>query len=136
MKRGGALVQPLIPSISEGEWSLVYFDHEFSHAVCKTPKDGDDRLQEHFGSRTVTVEATAELQAWGANVCEQVTAVTGKRLTYARVDAVLTDGKPQLMELEDIDPHLWLREQAGSAGQFAKVIAERLGGGCFPDLEI
>jgi glutathione synthase/RimK-type ligase-like ATP-grasp enzyme len=38
------LVQPFLPEIqSEGEWSLIYLDGEFSHAVLKRPADGDYR---------------------------------------------------------------------------------------------
>src|SRR5574342_1175811 len=46
------LVQPYVPEIaSSGEWSLVFFDGGYSHAVLKRPADGDFRVQRHFGGR-------------------------------------------------------------------------------------
>lgn len=126
-KRSGVLVQPLIPAIRDGEWSLAFFDHAFSHAVCKIPRDGDYRSQEQFGSRINKVRAANGMIIWAENVLEQAAAVIGDRLAYARVDAVLVDGQPQLMELELIDPHFFLSMQPGSAHQFAGAIANRLG---------
>ena len=125
-ERGGALVQPLMPAIREGERSLVFFNHEFSHALHKIPKDGDYRVQEHFGSRTAKAHTSKELRCWAADVLEHSAKLTGERLVYARVDAVITADRPQLMELEAIDPHLWLSEQPGSENQFATAIATRL----------
>lgn len=126
-KRGGVLVQPLIPAIRDGEWSLAFFDHAFSHAVCKIPRDGDYRSQEQFGSRINKVRAANGMIIWAENVLEQAAAVIGDRLAYARVDAVLVEGQPQLMELELIDPHFFLSMQPGSANLFARAISDRLG---------
>ena len=46
----GALVQQFVDEIeTDGEWSLVFFDGAFSHAVIKRPLAGDFRVQEDFG---------------------------------------------------------------------------------------
>ena len=37
------------PSRTRGEWSLIFFSGQFSHAVIKTPKAGDFRVQHDFG---------------------------------------------------------------------------------------
>ncbi len=44
------LIQPFMASIaSEGEYSVMLFDSRFSHAILKTPKSGDFRVQPHLG---------------------------------------------------------------------------------------
>ncbi len=44
------LVQPFQPEIqTEGEWSLIFIDGEYSHAVLKRPAAGDYRVQNDFG---------------------------------------------------------------------------------------
>ena len=46
----GALIQEFVDEIeTDGEWSLVFFDGAFSHAVIKRPTAGDFRVQEDFG---------------------------------------------------------------------------------------
>ena len=46
----GAMVQPFVDEIAtEGEWSLLFFAGEYSHAVLKRPRPGDFRVQEAHG---------------------------------------------------------------------------------------
>jgi hypothetical protein len=48
------LVQPYCPEIAScGEWSMVFFDGKYSHAVLKRPAHGDFRVQRHFGGRSI-----------------------------------------------------------------------------------
>jgi len=44
-------------------------------------------------------------------------------LVYARVDLVDVDGQPALMELELIEPDLFLRMSPGSVTRFASAVA-------------
>ena len=51
---GAVLVQSSLPEIEgKGEWSLVFLGLEYSHAVLKQPRNGDFRVQEHLGGRTM-----------------------------------------------------------------------------------
>jgi glutathione synthase/RimK-type ligase-like ATP-grasp enzyme len=119
------LVQPFQPEIqSEGEWSLIFFGGEFSHAVLKRPAAGDYRVQDDFGG-------TAELLDPPAAVLEGSTealaaANSRKPPVYARVDGILSNGRYLLMELELIEPYLFLPQAADAAGRFATTIANRL----------
>lgn len=46
----GSLIQPFLPSVTaEGEYSFLYFGGEFSHALLKTAKPGDYRIQSLYG---------------------------------------------------------------------------------------
>jgi glutathione synthase/RimK-type ligase-like ATP-grasp enzyme len=89
------LVQPFLPDILvEGEYSLVYFAGQLSHAIRKVPAAGDFRVQEQFGSRVQCVDA--------ASVPEPVRAVALRAIAalpvdlpplYARVDIVPVGNK-------------------------------------------
>ncbi|WP_221934890.1 ATP-grasp domain-containing protein [Georgenia yuyongxinii] len=113
---GDAMVQPFVESVvTRGEISMLFFGGVHSHTVRKVPAAGDFRVQTAYGARTVQVEPTAaELAVAGAALA----AVPGE-VTYARVDLVEYDGAPALMELELIEPELFLPYAPGSAGRFA-----------------
>ena len=107
-----ALVQPFQPEVSDGERSLIHLGGVFSHAVRKTPAAGEFRVQEQFGgvNRPHTPSA-AEL----ATATAALTAVPGGSdgLSYARIDLVGTGTDPLIMELELIEPELFLPHAAG-----------------------
>ena len=111
-------VQPFMANIqSEGEYSLFFFNGEYSHAILKTPKQGDFRSQEEHGADIKSVVATAEQVA----AAESILALVEPRPTYVRVDLVRDDNDDyRLMELELIEPSLYLRTDAGSAARFAR----------------
>ncbi|HEY7095470.1 MAG TPA: hypothetical protein VH437_02020 [Terriglobales bacterium] len=116
----GALVQKFMLEIrSEGEWSLVFFAGEFSHAVIKTPKAGDFRVQHDFGG----LETPAVAPDGVVQDAKQVVQAIDTTPLYARVDGVTTHGRLQLMELELIEPALFLKSSLGAAARFAAAIA-------------
>ncbi len=121
---GPCFVQPEIPAIhSEGEWSLFFFGGKFSHAVRKLPAAGDIRVQEEHGGRTVSdVPPAATRQA-----AEGMLKDLPEPSVYARVDGVHHDGAFCLMELELIEPEMFLRHEPRAAARFADVVAKRLG---------
>jgi glutathione synthase/RimK-type ligase-like ATP-grasp enzyme len=120
---GDVLVQPLIHSVLDvGESSLIYFGGQFSHAIRKLPAAGDYRVQEHHGGSVVPHEPTdAELAVAAATLAAAPAAIA-----YARVDLVDVDGSPAVMELEAIEPQLFLDHDPGASGRFATHIATLL----------
>ncbi len=110
-------VQPFIDSIrTEGEFSLFYFAGEYSHAILKTPTAGDFRSQEEHGSQIRSVQPGEELLEAG----NKVLALVEPEPVYVRVDFVRADdGKFLLMELELIEPSLYLRMDDAAATRFA-----------------
>jgi glutathione synthase/RimK-type ligase-like ATP-grasp enzyme len=117
----GFMAQPFLPDIvSAGELSLVFFDGEFSHAVRKTPAEGDIRVQPEHGGRVTPVDPTAaELSA-----AERVIAVAGRDLLYARVDFV---GDGMLIELEAIEPRFFFAHAPAEApGRLAQALRGRV----------
>jgi hypothetical protein len=125
------LVQPYAASVAElGETSLVFLGGRFSHAVSKRPASGDFRVQAELGGSSHAVAAAPALVAWGERVLAEAGAASGVApgaLAYARVDA-LPEDPPRLMELELIEPALFLAHDAGAAGRFADAVARCLTG--------
>lgn len=117
--RRSLLVQPFTDEIvTSGEWSIVFFDGEFSHAVLKKPAPGDFRVQEELGGH-------AEPRRLAPAIVEQarrVLAHAGGPLLYARVDGIERDGQFVLMELEVNEPFLYLGASSGAAERFADAI--------------
>jgi hypothetical protein len=114
------LIQPLMPMIArEGEFSLFYFAGKFSHAILKTPEQGDFRVQEQFGGREVSVQAPAA----GLNLAAAALEAAPGPLTYARVDMVRgEDGGFYLMELELIEPSLFLDHASDGGSAFVTAV--------------
>jgi glutathione synthase/RimK-type ligase-like ATP-grasp enzyme len=120
---GDVLVQPLAHSVLDGgESSLIYFGGAFSHAIRKIPADGDYRVQEHYGGSVVAHQPTDDEFAVAAATLAAAPAATA----YARVDLVQVDGAPAVMELEAIEPQLFLDREAGAAARFAAHISSLL----------
>jgi hypothetical protein len=101
----GVLIQPYLSEVaSQGEWSLVFFAGEYSHAALKKPAPGDIRVQPRFGGTTVDAKPPARLVEQARTILSQV----DSELLYARVDGIDRAGRFVLMELEINEPHLFI----------------------------
>lgn len=111
------LVQPFMPNIvAEGEFSLFYFGGEYSHAILKSPRAMDFRVQEEHGGIITAVTPSTGLRRSGREAFDIISPTP----LYARVDFVRTaDDNFALMELELIEPALYLRMDAGAPRRFA-----------------
>jgi hypothetical protein len=112
------VVQSFIENVrGEGEYSLFFFSNEFSHAILKTPKGEDFRVQEEHGSSIISVEPESELLETAANLLKLIEPTP----VYARVDFLRgPDGRFLLMELELIEPSLYLRMDGEAPMRFAR----------------
>ena len=118
------MVQPFLREVErEGEWSLCFFDGRFSHAVLKRPRPGDFRVQTDHGGVAQGAEASEALVASAAAAL----AAAGSPTVYARVDGCMLDGVFHLMELELLEPGLFLALEPRAPARFAAAIARRLG---------
>jgi glutathione synthase/RimK-type ligase-like ATP-grasp enzyme len=99
LKHTGAMIQPLMNEIFDGEYSFVFINGEYSHTILKRPKDGDFRVGS--GSEAL-VEPPGDLREQAKVV---LTAIDG-RVLYARVDGLNVKGRLSVMEVELIEPHL------------------------------
>jgi glutathione synthase/RimK-type ligase-like ATP-grasp enzyme len=124
LARHDAMVQPFLPSIeAQGELSLIYIDGTFSHAVRKRPAPGDFRVQSIWGGKVEPAEPTPE----HAEIADRALSQVNPTPLYARVDLVEDlSGHPRLIELELIEPNLYLTQHPPAAGVLADGIAKRL----------
>ena len=121
------MVQPFVPAvIEEGEYSLFYFNGKFSHAILKTPKRDDFRVQEEHGGRLQTIEPEAGLIA-GAEKCVSAISQLHDMPLYARLDLVRFNGEFVLMEAELIEPSLYFNMDVESPKRFARAFVDKMG---------
>lgn len=123
--KGPALIQPFLPAVGEeGELSLFYFDGRFSHAVAKVAVEGDFRVQPQFGGQVSEIAPEPE----ALHAAEMVLNAAPGNLTYARVDLIRgLDHTPQLMELEVIEPDLFLEHAHDKGAAFAAAVMRAIG---------
>jgi glutathione synthase/RimK-type ligase-like ATP-grasp enzyme len=121
-----AMIQPFMPSVQDqGELSVFFFGGDLAHAVRKVAAPGDFRVQREYGGAFTLVEPSeAELA-----VARAALAATPQPPFYARVDMVPdAGGKPRVMELELIEPDLYLDLAPDRGASFAAKLAQRLKG--------
>lgn len=114
-----ALVQPAVESIgTEGEVSLIRLGDRWSHAVRKYPAADGFLVHERHGGRLEDHDPTPRELA----VAERALAHAPAPVHAARVDLVRIDGEPVVMELELIEPELFLRRAPQAAGLLADAL--------------
>src|SRR5262249_2393928 len=108
-----ALVQPFMPEIfTRGERSLIYIDGIYSHCVQKdaftTGPGGGHRADADDIERALA---------------ERALSTVPMRPLYARVDLLRNaEGTEHLMELELIDPELYMRYDPQAPRRFAETL--------------
>lgn len=118
-----AVVQPYLWDVEHrGEISVICIGGEPTHAVLKRPAPGEFRIHDHWGGTAEVVEPEPE-------VLDLARAVLGRLRTlpdYARVD-VLHDGiVPRVVELELVEPYLYLELAPEAADRLAGLLVRRL----------
>lgn len=116
------MVQPFINSVvNDGEYSLFYFNGEYSHTIKKVPKLGDFRVQEEHGGQLHSITPTPSLRHTADFVLSQLP----HHSLYARIDLVHNEHAPsdtqwQLMEVELIEPSLYFNMDDTSPERFVQ----------------
>lgn len=122
---GSLLIQRYEPGIENGEYSMVFINGKHTHTMIKTPCKGEFRCQAEFGGGIgelpahlvpkSAIKVAYEIIAHLEKMFPSGTSLKGGAV-YARVDGVVRDdGTFVLMEVEAIEPHLWL-ETADAPG--------------------
>lgn len=119
---GEVLVQEFLPEIAHGELSLVYFDGVFSHAIRKRPPKGEFRVNSRFGATREREEPPHAVSEEGAAALR----VLPELPLYARVDGVVRDGVLVVIEVEVLEPALFMEFDPPSAERFAAATVKRL----------
>lgn len=113
------LVQAFVASVvTDGEVSVMAAAGTPTHAVRKRPKAGDWRVQVNFGGTDERIRLDDEL----GDAAHRVLAALDDVPSYARVDLVRYEGELRLMEVELIEPDLFLDHAPEAADLLADVL--------------
>jgi glutathione synthase/RimK-type ligase-like ATP-grasp enzyme len=119
LKKGDVMIQPFLESVADfGELSLIYFNGAYSHSILKMPQQGDYRVQDAYGGTNTVFEPEIEVQKIGDQVMSHLPDFS----LYARVDLVKYQNQWLLMELEAIEPELFLPLDPQASVRLAKAI--------------
>jgi glutathione synthase/RimK-type ligase-like ATP-grasp enzyme len=115
------MIQPFLRSVAdEGEYSIMLFGGEFSHAIVKRPKAGDYRVQPHLGG----TEQPCPPPPRSIDLAKAALAAAPAEAAYARVDMVRDgSGALAIIELELIEPSLWLQHAPDGGQSFVSAVA-------------
>jgi glutathione synthase/RimK-type ligase-like ATP-grasp enzyme len=121
------VIQPFLSSVvDEGEYSLFYFNGQYSHTIKKVPKQGDFRVQEEHGGQLHTVQPNAAL----LDTAEHVLGQLPESSLYARIDLLRSKSTSphtwQLMEVELIEPSLYFNMDEDSPERFVQATLDYL----------
>jgi glutathione synthase/RimK-type ligase-like ATP-grasp enzyme len=119
---GDVLVQEFLPEITDGELSMVYFEGVFSHAIRKRPPEGEFRSNSRYGPTRVAEMPVADVAEQGAAALRALPETP----LYARVDGVVRDGVLIVIEIEVLEPALFMEFDPPSAERFAEATVRRL----------
>ena len=132
---GDLILQEYEPAIEKGEYSLIFVNGQHTHTILKTPRAGEYRCQGEYGGSVdeiaksdVPLEAKdAAMRIW--KFMEEKFAGPDRRggLLYARIDGIMKNKRFVLMEVEAVEPHLWLEADSGKEAleQLCKILCRR-----------
>jgi glutathione synthase/RimK-type ligase-like ATP-grasp enzyme len=119
LKDGDVIVQKFMDEVPEhGELSLIFFNKIFSHAILKKAKQGDFRVQAQFGGTTEIISPNEALLQYTTSLLTDIE----EPLLYARVDGILVNDSFYLMELELIEPVLFINGNETACEQFHRAL--------------
>lgn len=95
------MIQDYISDVKNGEISMIYISGTFSHSVLRYPGIFSDKKE------TIEIESSDKLVQWCNGVIEKLNLSDE---LYARIDAVITEQGPLIMEVELNEPDLFFRK--------------------------
>ncbi|MFW8591892.1 ATP-grasp domain-containing protein [Glaciecola sp. 2405UD65-10] len=122
LKQRPLMIQKFEQTILEqGEFSLFYFAHKYSHTINKRPEKGDFRVQEEHGGSLAKVDPSYDMLELAEKTLESLP----QSALYARIDMLQTDLGLAIIEVELIEPSLYFNMDEPSAKRFAIALNER-----------
>ena len=119
---GPMFVQPFAAAVAdEGEFSYAVIGGEVSHVLRKRPAPGDFRAHGIYGGTVEAHEPTPD----DLRAIRRLYARLPFDLDYARIDVVRFDGRLAVLELELIEPILYLALAPGAADRLASAVLHR-----------
>lgn len=123
LKTDDLIVQKFFPEVmTAGEWSFVFFDETFSHAVRKVPRRGEWREQAQYGGAPVADNPPEKL----IEQAQLARDVLGANTIFTRVDGIASGEDLFVNEVEMIDARLFFAADPDAAGRCADAIERRI----------
>ena len=122
-KHPGFLLQEMLPEISKGELSFVFIGGVHTHTVRSQPAKGEFRVNSLYGPSSISLFAAP------ANYVEQASSVVNVlpySPTYARIDCVARDNQLICLEVETIDPTLFMNLFPEAAETLAEAVLSEI----------
>jgi len=114
------MVQPFAEEIiSEGEWSFVFFNNEYIHCVLKKPLEGNFLVQK---GRNTPIQPPD----WMIREAQHINEIINLPSLKTRIDVIRRGNELRIMEIEMIEPGLYLQYFPGSEKKLAEKISEKL----------
>ena len=128
-RRRSVLLQPYLEHVdAHGETALLFFDGVFSHAIRKGPllKRNAGPTAGLYAKETITSRTPSPEEREVAQRALAAIPLDGP-LLYARVDLIHDDdGAPRLLELELVEPSVFVAHADGAAQRFVAAILARI----------
>ena len=112
------IAQNFIKEVKQGEISAMVIGGEYSHAVKKVPQGGEFRVQSNYGGTVEAIDLDTKLQEWAVDVVKEAPHPP----IIARVDFVLVNDEPVLMELELFEPEMFFDHKPEAAEKIANLM--------------
>ncbi len=124
---GDLILQQYEEGISSGEYSLIFVNGKHTHTILKVPQAGEYRCQGEYGGSVEEI-AAVDVPRCAVDAAQQIWKFleskvkkpekekefqVGRGLVYARIDGIIKGDAFILMEIEAIEPHLWLEAKTG-----------------------
>jgi glutathione synthase/RimK-type ligase-like ATP-grasp enzyme len=116
------LLQAFIPEITAGELSFVFIGGTFAHAIRKQPVPGEFRSNSRFG----TTFSRTEPSVAQIDVASAILAKVAPEALYARIDCVARGDGLVCMEVELVEPSLFMTHAPETAKLFARQTIDAL----------
>ncbi|AGT44600.1 ATP-grasp domain-containing protein [Treponema pedis] len=118
------LIQKYISSIETfGEHSSIVIDGKITLTVKKTPAKGGFLIHKHFGGSSTSVQTSEKEKSFIRNILSKLESLP----LYMRVDYLKDENDNfLLLELEQIEPHLYLTESVSGLEALTDGIIKRL----------
>jgi hypothetical protein len=113
------MIQPWMPAVdTSGERSIVWIDGAVSHAIRKNPRFANEH------ESVTAVDIAADERAFAERVIGEIHS-KNPDLLYARIDMIRDGASLRLMELELVEPSLFLLQHPPALARFAGAILSR-----------
>ncbi len=123
----GLIIQQFMDqAIAFGEFSFLFFDKKFSHAVLKTPAQGDFRAGIRQGAVVKGLEINNETTKKLLTFAQKLVDFLPYELLYSRIDLLLMEEKIMVMEVEIIEPLLYSEFNKDAASNYVNTIVKRI----------